>query len=122
MLLGHFQYPRTDTLTSLVANKLVSPKGFSVDFSSEIAEGLVLCPNDIYPSNFIIDIDGTVFAIDSGRTGYMPPSYVSYSLESWKPFTQMVARRVNYPKSANLHAMQVAAGLLVITGNNSLGK
>ena len=122
MLSGHFQYPRTDTLAYPVANKLVFPRGLSVDLSSEIAEGLVLCPNDIYPLNFIIGSDGTVFAIDFGRTGYMPPSYVPYSLESWKPFTQMVALRVNYPKSADLHAMQVAAGPLVITGNNSLGK
>jgi len=57
----------------------------------------------------------------------MPPSYVSYSFESnlAKSFTRLVARRVKllkYPKSANLLAMQVAAGLLVISGNDSLVK
>jgi hypothetical protein len=106
-----------------LANKLVAPQGLSVDYSSEIAGGLVLCPNDIDPSNFIIDSEGMVFAIDFGRTGYMPPSYVSYSFESdWAKFARLVARLVKYPKSANLLAMQVAAGLLVISGNNSLGK
>lgn len=103
-------------------NKLVAPQKFKVDFLSEIKNGLVLCPSDIDPSNFIIDTTGKVFAIDFGRTGYMPTSFVSYSLtESSKPFTRMVARLVKYPKSSNLHAMRVAAGLLVISGNNSLG-
>jgi hypothetical protein len=106
-----------------VANKLVAPQRLSVDFSSETAEGLVLCPSDIDPSNFIIDSKGILFAIDFGRTGYMPPSYVSYSLlKSWKLFTRMVASLVQYPKSPNLDAMEVAAGLLVTSGNNSLGK
>jgi hypothetical protein len=105
-----------------VANKLVAPQNFSVDFSGETAEGLVLCPSNIDPSNFIISSEGTAFAIDFARTGYMPPSFVSYSLAHWKPFTRMVARLVQYPKSLNLIAMQVAAGQLVITGNNLLGE
>jgi hypothetical protein len=60
--------------------------------------------------------------IDFGRTGHIPPSFVSYSLAYWKPFTRMVARLVQYPNSANLIAMKVAAGQLVITDNNSLGE
>jgi hypothetical protein len=114
--------PRTDIPAAPVANKLVAPQNFSVDFSGETAEGLVLCPSNIDPSNFIISSEGTAFAIDFARTGYMPPSFVSYSLTHWKPFTRMVARLVQYPKSANLIAMQVAAGQLVITGNNLLGE
>lgn len=105
-----------------MANKLVAAQGLRVDYSGEIAQGLVLCPSDIDPSNFIVNPEGKVFAIDFGRTGYMPPSYVSYSLEQPKPFTRKVARLVEYPKSANLLAMQVAAGALVLSGNNSLGK
>ena len=107
-----------------MANKLAGTRGLSVDFSSESVDGLVLCPNDIDPSNFIINSEGTVFAIDFGCTGYMPPSFVSYTFESSVVpyFTQLVARHVNYPKSPNILAMRVAAGLLVITGNNSLGK
>jgi hypothetical protein len=101
---------------------MVSSEKHSVDFSNETTDGLVLCPSDIDPSNFIIDSEGTVFAIDFGRTGYMPPSFVAYSLLSWKPFTQLVARKINYPKFVNLTGMQVAASLMVITGKNSLGK
>ncbi len=101
---------------------MVSPQGLRVDFSGETAEGLVLCPSAIEPSDFIIDSEGMVFAINFGYTGYMPPSYVSYSLESWKHFTRMVAHFVQYPKSTNLRAMRVAAGLLVVSGNNSWGK
>jgi serine/threonine protein kinase len=105
-----------------MANKLVAAQGLSVDYSGEVAQGLVLCPSDIDPSNFIVDPEGKVFAIDFGRTCYMPPSYVSYSLAQPKFSTRKVASLVGYPKSANLYAMQVAAGLLVISGNNSLGK
>jgi len=68
---------------------LVVSQGLGVDYSGETAEGLVVCPNDIDPSNFIIDWKGTVFAIEFkfGRTGYIPvpPSYVSCSLESASP-------------------------------------
>ena len=124
ILSGHFQYLALTLTLPGWQTKLVASQGLSVDYSSEIAEGLVLCPSDIDPSNFIIDSEGTIFAIDFGGTGYMPPSYVSYSFESElaKYFTRLVARRVNYPKSANLLAMKVAAGLLVISGNNSLGE
>jgi hypothetical protein len=102
---------------------LVSPQNIKVDFLSEIKNGLVLCPSDIDPSNFIVDTTGKVFAIDFGRTGYMPTSFVSYSLTtSMKPFTRMIACLVKYPISDNLRAMRVAAGLLVISGKNSLGK
>jgi hypothetical protein len=104
-----------------VANKLVARQNLKVDLSSETAEGLVLCPSDIDAANFMIDSNGTLFAIDFGRTGYMPPSFVSYALQNTKPFTRMVARLVEYPISANLTAMSVASGMLVISGNNSLG-
>ena len=100
---------------------MVAVQGLRVDYSDEIAHGLVLCPSDIHPSNFIV-VGDKVFAIDFGRTGYMPPSYVSYSLAQPKPFTKRVAHLIGYPKSANLLAMQVAAGVLVRSGNNSLGK
>jgi predicted unusual protein kinase regulating ubiquinone biosynthesis (AarF/ABC1/UbiB family) len=117
-----FSVLHTDTSAAPVANKLASQR-LTVDFSSETAaEGLVLCPSDIDASNFIIDNEGTVFAIDFGRTGYMPPSFVAYSLEHWKPFTRLVAREIKFPKSANLDPMSLAAGFLVRSGNNSLGK
>ncbi|KAK0184570.1 hypothetical protein F5146DRAFT_1125562 [Armillaria mellea] len=71
------------------------------DLQAQVNKALVLCPSDIDPSNFIVDLEGKVFAIDFGRTGYMPPSYVSYSLAQPKAFTKSVARLVGYPKSAN---------------------
>lgn len=118
--------PLTDAPVAPVANKLVArcaPYNSRVDFSSETADGLVLCPSDMDASNFIIDSKGTVFAIDFGRTCYMPPSFVSYSLEvSWDPFTRLVAYLIQYPKSVNLETMLVVVGFLVISGNNSLGK
>ncbi len=48
---------------------LVAHQDLKVDFSSEAADGIVLCPSDIDPSNFMIDSKGTLFAIDFGRIG-----------------------------------------------------
>lgn len=87
----------------------------------------MLCPADIDPSNFLFPTTPTttpsnkLVAIDFGHTGYMPPSYVAYSLTSAKPFTRRIARLVQYPPSANFRAMEIAAGLCLIYGNNSLG-
>lgn len=106
-----------------MVNKLVGSQGLVVDLLSETKNGLVLCLSDIDDSNFIVDSLGNLWSIDFGGTGYMPPSFVYYSLRtSPKAFTQLVASLVKYPPSPNLKAMRVAAGQLVVSGNNSLGE
>jgi hypothetical protein len=106
--------------------QLVTPQLLGVDFADEITDGLVLCPSDVDPNNFIINDKGEVVAIDFGRTGYMPASFVAYSLKCHKDFTQKVVRFVEYPKPAkliaNLLAMETASGMLVVSGNNALGE
>ncbi len=106
--------------------QLAAPEGFRADFTDEIAEGLVLCLSDVDPSNFIINDEGEVIAIDFGCTGFMPVSFVAHSLTHWKDFTRKVARFVTYPKPArlskNLTAMNRAAGLLAMTGDNVAGE
>ncbi|KAH9887401.1 hypothetical protein C8Q73DRAFT_657107, partial [Cubamyces lactineus] len=94
-----------------------------VDFQSETANGLVLCPSDPNDSNFIIDEDGNLWAIDFGRTAFLPPSFVSYSLTSSSDrFVQSVAALIVCPPSANLPAMRAASGSLVIFNDNTLGQ
>jgi predicted unusual protein kinase regulating ubiquinone biosynthesis (AarF/ABC1/UbiB family) len=108
-----------------VANKVLRPlgNGLRVDFQTETIDGLVLCPSDPNGSNFMIDDKGKLWAIDFGRTCFLPPSFVSYSLAmSSDVFVKSVARRVNYPLSANLRAMSSASGRLVIFNDNALGK
>lgn len=101
----------------------LSGNGLRVNFQIEIADGLVLCPSDPDDSNFMIDDEGNLWAIDFGRTCFLPSSFVSYSLTSSSDvFVQSVARRVNYPRSANLQAMCVASGQLVVFNDNALGK
>jgi hypothetical protein len=93
--------------------------GLRVNFQIETANGLVLCPSDPHDSNFVIDEEGKLWAIDFGRT--LPSSFVSYSLtRSSNVFVKSVARRVNYQLSTNLPAMSAASGRLVVF--NSLGK
>jgi hypothetical protein len=80
--------------------------GLRVNFQIETADGLVLCPSDPNDSNFMIDDKGNLWAIDFGRTCFLPASFVSYSLTmSSDVFVQSVAPRVTYPRSANLPAM-----------------
>jgi hypothetical protein len=116
--------PRIDTPCS-GANKVLRPlgNGLRVSFQAETTDGLVLCPSDPNDSNFMIDDEGRLWAIDFGRTCFLPSSFVSYSLTmSSNAFVQCVARRVNYPLSANLPAMRVASGQLVIFNDNALGE
>ena len=108
-----------------MANKVVRPLNprLSVNFRAETANGLVLCLSDINDSNFMVDIMGNLWAIDFGRTSFLPPSFVYYSLAlSPSPFGRRVARRINYPQSANFPGMVIAAGQLVVYNDNSLGK
>lgn len=77
-------------------------------------------PND---SNFMVDDEGLPWAIDFGRTCFLPPSFVSFSfVMSWDGFVHSVARRVKYTRSANVPAMIEASGQLVIFGDNALGR
>jgi len=108
-----------------MANKVLRLSGGGlVNFQIETADGLVLCPSDPNDSNFMIDDDeGKLWAIDFGRTCFLPPSFVSYSLTSSSDvFVQSVAYRVNYPRSAILQAMRAAPGRLVIFNDNTFGK
>ena len=110
---------------ALVANKVVRPLNsrLSVDFRTETANGLVLCPSDLDDSNFMVDTMGNLWAIDFGRTCFLPPSFVHYSLTlSPNVFGRRVAHLVKYPQSANFKAMMTAAGQLVVFNDNSLGK
>lgn len=105
-----------------MANKVLRSLGndLRVDFT---AESLVLCLSDPNESNFIIDPRGKLWAIDFGRTCFLPSSFMSFSLtKSSNVFVQSVARQVNYPVSVNLRAMSIASGRLVISNNNALGK
>ena len=97
--------------------------GARFDLQTETADGLVLCPTDLNASNFMIDTEGKLWAIDFGRTCFLPASFMSYSLTSSSDaFVQSVARRINYPRSANLRAMSAASGRLVVFNDNALGE
>ena len=94
-----------------------------VDFQTETADGLVLCPSDLNASNFMIDNEEKLWAIDFGRTCFLPASFMSYSLASSSDvFMQSIARRINYPRSTNLRAMSAASGALVVFNDNAMGE
>lgn len=100
----------------------IQGQGLRVDFQTETANGLILCPSDLHASNFIIDDEEKLWAIDFGRTCFLPPSFMSFSLKrSWDVFVHCVAQRLQYPRSANLYAVSLASGLMLVCGNNALG-
>ncbi|KAI6110908.1 hypothetical protein EDD16DRAFT_1486006, partial [Pisolithus croceorrhizus] len=51
-----------------------------VNFEIETADGLVLCPSDPHDSNFMIDNEEKLGAIDFGSTCFLPSSFMPYSL------------------------------------------
>jgi hypothetical protein len=123
--LSALKYPTVGHLGAQM-NQVLRPlgSGFRVSFQAETTDGLVLCPSDSDPndSNFIIDDEGKLWAIDFGRTCFLLSSFVSSSLVmSSNAFVQCVARHVNYPLSANLPAMSAASGQLVVFSDNALG-
>nr|VWO99154.1 Protein kinase domain-containing protein [Ganoderma boninense] len=121
--LSSITYPSVAHLEAQINEVLrLSQNNLRVDFQTETANGLVLCPSDPNDSNFIIDEGGTLWAIDFGRTSFLPPSFVSYSLRSSSDrFVQSIASHIICPMSANLPAMWAASGMLVIFNDNTLG-
>ena len=94
-----------------------------VNFKTETTDGLVLCPSNPSDSNFIIDNEGSVWAINFGHMCFLPPSFISYLLTmSRNVFADSIACCVNYPQSANFEAMSGASGQLVNFDNNVYGK
>ena len=82
-----------------------------------------MCPSDLDDTNFMIDDAGKLWSIDFGHTCFLPPAFVYFSFKrAPRRFGKCVAFLVNYPKSTNYAAMDIAAGWLVITGDNSLSK
>jgi hypothetical protein len=84
---------------ALVANKVlrILRHGLRVNFQIETADGLVLCPSDLNDSNFMIDNEGKLWAIDFGHTYFLPSSFMSYSLSMLSDiFVKYVAHPINY--------------------------
>ncbi|KAF5313761.1 hypothetical protein D9619_013716 [Psilocybe cf. subviscida] len=99
--------------------------GQTVDFATEVREqGLRLCPSDLDNSNFLLNTNGTIVAIDFGATCFLPPSFFSFALyvSTRSIFHQLLAREIEtaYPRSAQLSNMLDAAYTLVPYGKNNI--
>ncbi|KAJ6631185.1 hypothetical protein B0H10DRAFT_2207570 [Mycena sp. CBHHK59/15] len=93
-----------------------------VDFADEVAAGLAICHGDIHETNFIVNDQDHVYALDFGHICFLPPTFVTFALEASPIFTRRVAAYVKFPKSEkNLKAMQIVAGQLVLHGSSSYG-
>ncbi|TDL19625.1 hypothetical protein BD410DRAFT_434290 [Rickenella mellea] len=117
-------YPTVGVLQEHV-NRILKLSGCSqrVNFTDEVAtNGLPLCPGDIHETNWIIDDEGRVHALDFEHYNFLPPSFVAYALEHWYPFSRRVAKYVDYRRSeSNVYAMSIAAGQLLVSGHSVHG-
>lgn len=95
----------------------------SVDLETEVQEhGLRLCPSDMNRTNFMKVTNGKIVAVDFGQTSFLPLSFFDFAINVSEPFTEHLARRVRYPKSKNLDALQRASSTLVPYGSNNVGE
>src|SRR5258706_14777599 len=95
----------------------------TVDFKAEVKlQGMRLCPSDMDKSNFLRDTDGNIVAIDFGATCFLPPSFFSFALQVGGSYTQLLARVINYPRSAQLNGMLAAASVLAPYDTNDIGE
>ncbi|KAK7685645.1 hypothetical protein QCA50_010989 [Cerrena zonata] len=80
--LSTLTYPTVGDLEKHV-NDILRKEGFPsrVSFKDKIVDGLPLCPSDLHS---MIDSTGTIWAIDFGRTYFLPSSFMDYSLR-WMP-------------------------------------
>ncbi|KAH7887172.1 hypothetical protein F5I97DRAFT_1806848, partial [Phlebopus sp. FC_14] len=109
------EYPTVEHLENQI-NAFATASWYRFEFQTETAKDLVLCLSDLNENNFMVDPTGKVWAIDFGRTCFLPPSFVYYSLRVVSNlFGRCVARLLNRPESPNFKAMDIASGLPATT-------
>ena len=96
---------------------------YRVSFGPEVEEhGLRLCPCDMNCSNFKRDSWGRIVALDFGESCFLPLSFFSFALFMGDNFTQLIARQLKHPESAQLDAMLEASYAMVPFGTDKIGE
>ncbi|KAL1760682.1 hypothetical protein FB107DRAFT_269730 [Schizophyllum commune] len=118
-------YDSVRTLEKYVnAAKIQAYEGRSerADFQSEAeAHGLLLCPSDLDHTNFMMDRQGKIVAIDFGATCFLPRSFFDLALFLCHRFPALV-RLLDRPRPEHLNAMLEAHVTLLLHGTNKIGQ
>jgi hypothetical protein len=82
-----------------------------------------LCPADLNTTNFMKGGGDKIVALDFESTCFLPPSFFAFVLDmGHTTLTQLVARKVKYPKSTEVDALMSASYALVPYGTNEIGE
>ena len=96
-----------------------------VNFRNEVQEyGLRLCPSNMHHSNFMIDGDGKVVALDFGATCFLPVSFFEMALFHHDIFAHLLRPLVVCPTVSltQVDALLAASGNLIPYGTNDIGE
>ena len=96
--------------------------GCRVNFGKEDGGVLRLCLNDIHPGNFRKDANGQLFAVDFGKTLFLPTAFQDLAFADGCGFAQETGISIRYPKSKHRAAFRLAAGRLHLFNDSRHGK
>ena len=94
----------------------------SVDFNEEDGGNLSLCLDDIHPGNFRKDASGQIFALDFGKTIFLPFAFQDLAFADGSVLAEDIGDPLNYSKSKYGGALRLAAGRLHLFNNSSHGR
>lgn len=118
-------YPTVEDL-QLHLNRILKKQGYkdTLNLVSEVEQyGLRLCPSDMHETNFMVDSNGMIVAIDFGGTSFLPTCFFHYAIIMSCSFNCLLASKVVYPKyptpeKSHVDALDKARYLLIIGSNN----
>ncbi|KAI5981474.1 hypothetical protein EDD15DRAFT_2183160, partial [Pisolithus albus] len=118
-------YPTVEDL-QLHLNRILKRQGHkdTLDLVSEVQQyGLRLCPSDMHETNFMVDSNGVIVAIDFGGTSFLPTCFFHYAVIMSCSFNCLLASKVVYPKypspeKSHVDALDKVRYLLIIGSNN----
>lgn len=118
-------YPTVQDL-QLHLNRILKKQGHkdTLDLVSEVEQyGLRLCPSDMHETNFMMDSNGMIVALDFGVTSFLPTCFFHYAITMSCSFNCLLASKVVYPiyptpEKSHLDALDKANYLLIIASNN----
>ncbi|KAG8812446.1 hypothetical protein FRC17_002032 [Serendipita sp. 399] len=116
------QYNSVKDLQQHINNILaISEFPYRVDFSKEDDGQLRLCLDDIHPRNFRKDKNGRIFAVDFGKTSFLPFAFQDLAYMDGSGFAERVGERLNHPGSQYTGILRIASGRLYLFNNSSHG-
>ncbi|KAG8800094.1 hypothetical protein FRC17_006963 [Serendipita sp. 399] len=106
-------------------NNILAKAGYPyrdrVDFSKEDDGQLRLCLDDIHPGNFRKDKSGRLFAVDFGKTNFLPFAFQDLAYIHGHVLAEQVGERLGHTPSKYRVSLINASGQLQVFNDSNLG-